>query len=208
MALTREDLKNLNIEGDAVEKIMTEYGKVRAELTTAQQQLTDSKGQVDTLTNQVKERDEKITSLGDAAGASQKLKDSVAQLQADLEAKDDQYAADLAASQKSSAIKLALVGAAVHDPDDVIGQIDTGVVKLDGSTLLGLDDQVKALKEKKPYLFKDDQTDAGGKPKGHVVPGQPKGGPMSAKSLDEMTMEEQNELYRRDPDMWRKMSYR
>lgn len=71
----------------------------------------------------------------------------------------------LSASQKASAIKLALINAGVHDPSDVLGQIDSDVVKVDGSTLLGLNDQVAALKEKEPYLFKEAvDSAAGGKP--------------------------------------------
>lgn len=208
MALTREDLQKLGVEGDAVEKIMSEYGKVRNDLTDLQKQDADQKGQVETLTAQVKERDDKISSLGDEAGASQKLKDQISQLQSDLKTKDNEFSAKLSASQKASAINLALIQAGVHDPSDVLSQIDSDVVKVDGNTLLGLNDQVTALKEKKPYLFKEaDPVDDGNKPKGHVVTGQPKGGPAPAKTLAEMTMEEQNELYKRDPDAWEKMSY-
>lgn len=208
MALTREFLKELGIEGDNLEKVMSEYGKTHSELTELQSKVTNLTSENEALASKVKERDDSISKLGDEAGTSQKLKDQIAQLQADSKSRDEEWSNKLTKAQTDNAVKLALINANVHDPNDLMNQLDMSIIKLDDDgKVKGLDEQVAALKESKAYLFKDDSIDEGSKPKGHVVPGQPKGGPLPAKTLDEMTMAEQNELYRRDPDMWEKMNY-
>ncbi|KRO28460.1 phage scaffolding protein [Lactiplantibacillus fabifermentans] len=166
MALTREFLKELGIEGDNLEKVMSEYGKTHSELTELQSQVTNLTSENEALTSKVKERDESISKLGDEAGTSQKLKDQIAQLQADSKSKDEAWSNKLTKAQTDNAVKLALINANVHDPNDLMSQLDMSIVKLDDDgKVKGLDEQVSALKESKAYLFKtDDQTQNNNQP--------------------------------------------
>jgi Alanyl-tRNA synthetase len=158
MSLTREELKNLGLEGDAIETVMTELGKEKTAAQDLQHKLDDANSDKETLATQVKERDDKIASLGETAGASEKLKEQVSQLQNSIKEKDDAHASELAKNKLDSAVKLALVEANVHDPNDVISQIDLETIKLEDGKVKGLDEQIKNVKESKPYLFKEEAT--------------------------------------------------
>ncbi|HJE97929.1 MAG TPA: phage scaffolding protein [Ligilactobacillus acidipiscis] len=200
MSLTREELKSLGLEGDAIETVMTELGKEKTAAQDLQHKLDDANSDKEALSTQVKERDEKIASLGETAGASEKLKEQVSQLQNSIKEKDDAHASELAKNKLDSAVKLALVEANVHDPNDVISQIDLETVKLEDGKVKGLDEQIKSVKENKPYLFKEEQPSKPGiKP---FKTGNASGGGAEVKSLNDLTLEEQNKLYKEDPDQW------
>ena len=199
MSLTREELKKLGLEGDAIETIMTELGKDKTAAQDLQRKLDDANSDKEALSTQVKERDEKIASLGETAGASEKLKEQVSQLQNSIKEKDDAHASELAKNKLDSAVKLALVEANVHDPNDVISQIDLETVKLEDGKVKGLDEQIKSVKESKPYLFKREESKPGIKA---FKKGNASGGGAEVKSLDDLTLEEQNQLYKEDPDQW------
>lgn len=201
MSLTREELKNLGLEGDAIETVMTELGKEKTATQALQHKLDDANSDRETLATQVKERDEKITALGETAGASEKLKEQVSQLQNSIKEKDDAHASELAKNKLDSAVKLALVEANVHDPNDVISQIDLETIKLEDGKVKGLDEQIKNVKESKPYLFKEEAE----QPKPGIKAfkkGNASGGSAEVKSLNDLTLEEQNKLYKEDPDQW------
>lgn len=201
MSLTREELKNLGLEGDAIETIMTELGKEKTATQDLQHKLDEANSDKKTLATQVKERDDKIASLGETAGASEKLKEQVSQLQNSIKEKDDAHASELAKNKLDSAVKLALVEANVHDPSDVISQIDLETIKLEDGKVKGLDEQIKNVRESKPYLFKEEaeQTKPGIKA---FKKGNASGGGAEVKSLNDLTLEEQNKLYKEDPDQW------
>lgn len=201
MSLTREELKNLGLEGDAIETVMTELGKEKTTAQDLQHKLDDANSDKEALSTQVKERDERITALGETAGASEKLKEQVSQLQNSIKEKDDAHASELAKNKLNSAVKLALVEANVYDPNDVISQIDLDTIKLEDGKAKGLDEQIKSVKENKPYLFKEEVEP----PKPGIKPfhkGNPDGGGAEVKSLNDLTLEEQNKLYKEDPDQW------
>ena len=201
MSLTREELKNLGLEGDAIETVMAELGKEKTAAQDLQHKLDDANSDKEALSTQVKERDEKIASLGETAGASEKLKEQVSQLQNSIKEKDDAHASELAKNKLDSAVKLALVEANVHDPNDVISQIDLETVKLEDGKVKGLDEQIKSVKENKPYLFKEEEQP----PKPGIKAfkkGNASGGGAEVKSLNDLTLEEQNKLYKEDPDQW------
>lgn len=201
MSLTREELKNLGLEGDAIETVMTELGKEKTAAQDLQHKLDDANSDKETLATQIKERDDKIASLGETAGASEKLKEQVSQLQNSIKEKDDAHASELAKNKLDSAVKLALVEANVHDPNDVISQIDLETIKLEDGKVKGLDEQIKNVKENKPYLFKEEaeQTKPGIKA---FKKGNASGSGAEVKSLNDLTLEEQNKLYKEDPDQW------
>lgn len=76
---------------------------------------------------------------------------------ADWEAK---YNADIAAVKLDSAVSMALVEAKAKNPKLARAALDMSTIKLDGDKLLGLSEQVEALKKSDAYLF--DIEDGGG----------------------------------------------
>lgn len=82
------------------------------------------------------------------------LKQQAAQL-------EEKYNKDTAALKLDSAVNLALVQAKVKNPKLAKAALDMSIIKLDGENLLGLTEQVEALKESDGYLF-DTGEPAGG----------------------------------------------
>lgn len=101
-----------------------------------------------------------LDELKKSAGDNQTLKDQIEKLQADNKAAKDKYEADTKALQLATAVKLALAGEA-HDPDIVAGLLDKAKIELNenGGIKAGLDDQVKALRESKGFLFAEKGDD-------------------------------------------------
>lgn len=102
----------------------------------------------------LKERDGQLSDLKKSAGDNEALKGQIDQLQKDNKKKDEEYQAKLRDMSISTAIKLAVTGDA-HDPDLVATLLDKAKVEVnqDGSVKAGLEEQLKALRESKAFLF-------------------------------------------------------
>ncbi|WP_019377677.1 phage scaffolding protein [Virgibacillus halodenitrificans] len=108
---------------------------------------------------QVSERDTQLEELKkvDAEGLQAKIDE----LQQTNETQKTEYEDQLQQQQFDFALKDALSGAKVKNPKAVKALLDTEKIKLDGETLLGLDDQLKAIKESDPYMFEEDKQEPG-----------------------------------------------
>lgn len=69
---------------------------------------------------------------------------------------ETKYNTDMAAAKLDSAVEVALLGAKVRNPKLARAALDMSVIKLDGDKLLGLNDQLEALKQSDGYLFEDE----------------------------------------------------
>lgn len=111
------------------------------------------KARFDEVSNSLKDRDTQIAGLKKFEGTAQELQAKVTELETANKAKDAEMAKALAAERKKSAMTGKLSGK-VHDVDMVLSQIDQDKVSIgDDGALVGFDDQVKALQEKKGFLF-------------------------------------------------------
>ncbi|WP_217563060.1 phage scaffolding protein [Paenibacillus sp. GbtcB18] len=110
----------------------------------------------------LKERDKQLEELKKSTKDNAELQGQIQKLQDENKAATEQYNADLKELQLNSALKLALSGQA-HDIDIVAGLLDKSKIELDeaGGIKGGLDDQVKALRESKGFLFAEKQADKG-----------------------------------------------
>jgi len=106
----------------------------------------------------LKERDKQLAELKKAAEDNEKLRKQIGQLQSEIKAAAEKYMARIKEMAVTSAIRLA-VASQVHDPDLVAGLLDKSKIALDdyGNVKAGLDDQIKALRESKAFLFVEKQ---------------------------------------------------
>lgn len=122
------------------------------------------------LKQQVKDRDEQLNDLKNID--PEKLQQEISDLQQANKDKDKEHAEQTAKQQKEFAIELALRDAKALNTKAVKALLDSESIKLDGETLLGLDDQLKTLQESDAYLFKQEikpnspQIVANGNPNG------------------------------------------
>lgn len=124
----------------------------------------------DRLNEVIKERDQLKTAkekaegdleeLKKTSGGSDELRKQIEQLQKDARKADEDHAAELQALKLTNAIRMAITDA--QDGDIVAGLIDQKKLILgDDGKVTGLEEQLKTLREDKPFLFKP--ADKGGK---------------------------------------------
>lgn len=107
-----------------------------------------------------------LDTLKESAGDNEALKKQVKDLQDDLKDKESKYADQVAEMRMNSAIQAA-VGGSAQDPALIASLLDKSKLILgDDDKVTGLDEQIKSLRESKPFLFKDggnypDVTDGG-----------------------------------------------
>lgn len=106
-----------------------------------------------TAEDTLKERDKQLDELSKTAGASEELKAQITKLQGENTAAKEKYEADLKELTLTNAIKTGLAGQ-VHDETLAAGLIDKTKLVIDGDKIVGLDEQIKGLKESKGFLFK------------------------------------------------------
>ena len=155
-----ESIQALKIEG------LTEEGaKKIAEASEKELEGYVSKDKYDTevktkeqLTKDVKARDKQLETLKGQTGDNEELKKQIETLQKDNKTAKETFEKELKELKVNNAIKLAINGDA-QDADLVATLIDKEklVVGNDGQ-IVGLEEQVKALKESKSFLFKPVDT--------------------------------------------------
>lgn len=141
--------------------------------------------QLETSANDYKTQ---LETLKASAGDNEALKQQIADLQTQNQQKETEYQEELKNLKLTNAIKMAIASSA-QDSDLVAGLVDRKKLILgEDGKVTGLDEQVKALKESKPFLFKQEQKQTeqterrGFFPLGnHKDEGSEKEGPLSMK---------------------------
>src|SRR5690606_7427734 len=130
--------------------------------------LNDKISELKELEAQLKERDNQLEELGKKATGSEQLTEEINKLKQANEQQAQEYEAKLQQQAFDTKISDARRDAKVRNPKAVKALLDAENIKLDGDKLLGLDDQLSALKESDAYLFvqEDAGTLAGRKPNG------------------------------------------
>lgn len=157
------------------------------------------------LEAQLAERDKQLSELKKVAGDNEELKKRIEQLQQENKAKEQEYQAKIRDMTITTAIKLAVAGDA-HDPDLVASLIDKTKIEVDenGNIKAGLDDQLKALRESKAFLFVQKEPEPQPKFKG-VAPADGRepspGGIKNPWSKEHFNLTEQGRILRENPDL-------
>ena len=180
--MKRKFLEDLGLEKEAIDKIMAENGN---DVNAAKADYDALKQQLEAANTQVQERDGQLEQLKNATGDVEAMKQQIATLQAENKTAKEKYEADLKDLKLSAAIKMAL-GNSAHDAELVAGLFDKAklILSEDGQ-VTGLEDQLKAIKKEKAFLFKEEkQQIKGGKP------AEGRGTPPADKKPSEMTYSE------------------
>ncbi len=104
-----------------------------------------------------KENEQALEELKENAGDSEGLKKQIQKMQDDAKEMEEKHKEEIRDMQINNAIKLSLTGKA-QDAEIVAGLIDkTKLILGDDGKITGLDEQVKALKENKSFLFVEEK---------------------------------------------------
>lgn len=183
--MTQEQFEALGIDKSLAKKAAEVSAKeLEGYVTKDSHSETEQKcSQLETTVNDYKTQ---LDTLKATAGDNEALKQQIADLQAQNQKKDTEHQKELNDLKLTNAIKMA-ISASAQDSDLVAGLVDRNKLILgEDGKVTGLDEQVKSLKESKPFLFKPEQK--AGTKKGFFPLGQ---NPPENKGEDgRMTMKE------------------
>ena len=147
--MERKFLEDLGLEKEVVDKIVAEHGKsIQAE----QSKTTQKETELGLVQKQLTEANNTIKSYKDMN--IDEIKASVDE----LTEKNNSLEVELETTRNNATLKENLLKTNAHDVDIVTKLINLDLVKFDGEKVIGLDEQVEALKTSNPYLFKDVQA--------------------------------------------------
>lgn len=204
MEWLKELLKNLGIADDQIDKIDAEVRKELPLHFVPKSQYNDTSEAKKKAEEALAERDKQLEKLKKEAGDNEDLKKQIETLQTENKAAKEKLEAEMKDLRLNTAIKLA-VAADAHDPDLVTGLVDKSKLLLtDDGKVSGLDDQLKALRDSKAFLFVE--KDETGKPrfKGAKPPeGTDKSGSGQKNpwSKEHFNLTEQGKILRENPEL-------
>lgn len=141
--MERSFLEGLGLEKDVIDQIMTENGK----------DINREKGKADALKTQLDEA--KNTLKGFEGVNVTELQGKVAQLTADLTAKETEYQDRIAAMEFDSALDAALTGARVRNVKAVRALLDVETLRASKNRSEDIAAAIAAVKKDNDYLFAD-----------------------------------------------------
>lgn len=141
--MERKFLEKLGLEGDVIEKILSESAKL-AEAQKADQAAKDT--ELEKANSTIKELQATVAKFDGV---------DVEKLKTDLSALQDKYNTDTASLRLNSALELAIVAGKAKNSKAVRALLDESKVKLDGGKLYGVEEQLEALRKSDAYLFED-----------------------------------------------------
>ena len=154
--MTQEQFEALGIEKNLAKKAAEASAEElkgyvsKEDYDTADQQRKQAETSVADYKNQ-------LETLKTTAGDNEALKTQIADLQTQNQQKEQEYKQELSNLKMMSAIKMA-IAADAQDSDLVAGLVDRKKLILgDDGKVTGLDEQIKTLKESKPFLFKQEE---------------------------------------------------
>lgn len=152
-----------------------------------------------TLEEDVKARDKQLEELKKSNGNNETLQGQIKKLQDSNKAEKERYESELKSLKIANAVKLAVNGK-VHDEDLVAGLIDKEKLVIDeNGGIIGLEEQVKSLQEKKAFLFKSEDTGSYKPQNG----GKPSNNPFAKETFN---LTEQGKLLRENPAQAKEMA--
>lgn len=173
MSLKREMLINAGInDKEAIDEIMQAYGAgLEHARTQAKQELT---AENETLKQQLETQSQTLEDLKKSSEANSDVKQALEKLQQEYEQYKVESDSKLAQLNKTNAIALALKDVKAHDSDVLMKLIDIDKIELGEDGRPKLDEVVNGLRESKPFLFEQEQTQQQAQPQ-IVVGGNPNG---------------------------------
>lgn len=203
--MKREFLKELELEDETINKIMAEHGKSVNDYKQKAEKVDTLESQIQDYDQQIKDRDQQLKDLGEKAKGNENLEQQIKELQQQNTDAQKEWEQKLNDQKKEAKLELALKDADAKNPKAVKALLNNDAVTLDGENLIGLDEQLKNLKESDGYLF--GETQPAGLQGRDPVPGQgdPKGKVKNPFTKENFNMTEQGQLVRNDPDEARKL---
>ena len=197
--MTKEQLQSLNLTEEQINAIIEDYGKnyvSKAQFNEKNDAYKQAKQEIENLTND-------ISTLSEANKANEALQSRIKELQDAATQREADYNENIKNMKIDTAITKALSKRGAMNETILTGLLDRTKIAIgEDNTITGIQEQIVALKESDPYLFKQDSI------KG-VVPGD-----ATPKTNDGITKEQFNkmsyldrvQLQETNPDLYSELS--
>ena len=129
-------------------------------------------GEKKALEEQIKSYDGQLADLKKSAEGNDALKAKLEELEAENALSKSKYEEAIKTARLDGFIGKEIAKLLPKDEKLVMTLIDKDIIKLDGDKVLGLSEQVEALKQSHPYLFSEKKAE--GKPPERGLGGEPK----------------------------------
>lgn len=195
--MNREFLKGLGLDDEAIEKAMSEHGKT---VNKAKDDLNAVTTERDNLKSQLTERDTQLTDLGKKVKDNEELTAEINRLKNENETSTTELQQKLDKQAKDFAIENALRDAKAKNPKLAKGALDLETITFKDGKLIGIDEQLKAVKESDAYLFGEDEP-PGLKGRQPHAGATPSNGGKNPWSKENFNLTEQGRLLKDEPEL-------
>lgn len=197
--MTKEQLQALNLTDEQINAIIEDYGKnyvSKTQFNEKNDAYKQAKQEIENLTTD-------INNLSEANKANEALQSQIKELQDAATQREADYKESIKTLKIDTAITKALSKSGAMNETILTGLLDRTKIAIgEDNTITGIQEQITALKESDPYLFKQDSI------KG-VVPGD-----ATPKTHDGITKEQFNkmsyldrvQLQETNPDLYSELS--
>lgn len=197
--MTKEQLQALNLTDEQINAIIEDYGKnyvSKTQFNEKNDAYKQAKQEIENLTTD-------INNLSEANKANEALQSQIKELQDAATKREADYNESIKTLKIDTAITKALSKSGAMNETILTGLLDRTKIAIgEDNTITGIQEQINALKESDPYLFKQDSI------KG-VVPGD-----ATPKTNDGITKEQFNkmsyldrvQLQESNPDLYSELS--
>ncbi|SDX89561.1 phage scaffolding protein [Tepidimicrobium xylanilyticum] len=201
--MTLEQLKELGLDEEIAKKILEAYKEAIKDKYVPIERFNEVNEEKKELKNQLEDRDKQLQELKVKAAGNEELTAKITELEELNKQTKEEYENKIAALKKETAIELKLKDEKARNIKAVKALLDLDKVSLDGDNLIGLDEQLKGLKESDPYLFGEDKL-SGREPKPPTdpVPNEYKKNPFSKEHFN---LTEQGRIFRENPELAAKL---
>lgn len=170
--MDKQKLLEMGLTEEQAKQILDSLKKGYVDKVTFEQKTKE----LETLNEQVKQRDEQIESLKKFEGDNTQLQTKIKEMESTNKAKADEYTKTLLQERKKSAVRFALLedeGGKPYDVSMVAGMFNLDTINLneDGTIANGFKEQNESLRKDKAFLFATQQQgNAGTKRLGNTPP--------------------------------------
>lgn len=187
--MRRSFLSELGLEKDVIDKIMGENGR---DIEHAKRGKETIEAKVESLEQQIIERDSQLEELTQKADANDELKAAIESLKEQNTTQKEEYETKIATKEREFAIGEALKDAKPKNMNAVKALLDMDKIVVKDGSVSGLEEQLIELKKTDEYLFETKKVETG--PTGNPSDGDVAGGDKfyTKEQVEKMTQQEVN----------------
>lgn len=193
--MNKEQLVALGLSEEQATAVVEGFGKM-----IPKSRLDEKIAEVNDYKQQLADRDTQLTELQSKAQGDEELQAQIQALQQQNEQVKTEYQQQLQQKEFDFALTEALRDAKAKNPKAVKALLDTETVKFVDGKLIGLDEQLTALKTSDDYLFTSDKLKGGTPPLGGTPPA------ITKEQFQAMNYTEQVDLFNKDAELFAKLS--